>query len=361
MPSKIALRIEREAGMAGLVDALANKLSASDLRSILMEVYRARAAAVKETDLLAHALRDPLMAPSTVSARDLLAFDSVAFQAASDFAALDLSPLCPFSAAFTLGGTSQNNVATSIRNAEALGDPTIALALEAGRRRGRSANLVRVCASHRTIRLQPFDVPGYSPHFRLFGLVTAGRDTGSFRFETAHLVEHVRVYLRIFQMLAAIGFEFRGQLVEFTDMTAVEAALGDAGVTRAEIRESVRAHRLGGSERFLRERGIAALADARHPLLESDVIAPLRRDFPEAQFRVNQQRLEGLGYYRSFALRISSQARDGICYPVVDGGFTDWTARLLGNRKERLLISGIGSEFVAKTYRTSSYAPTPPR
>jgi hypothetical protein len=74
-------------------------------------------------------------------------------------------------------------------------------------------------------------------------------------------------------------------------------------------------------------------------------------EFPEAQFRVNQERLEGLGYYRSFALRISVQAPDGNHYPLVDGGFTDWTARLLGNKKERLLISGIGSEFVCKTYR----------
>ena len=168
--------------------ALASKLSASDLRSILMEVYLARAARVKEADIWAHAARDALMAPSTVSARDLILFDSVAFQAASGFGALDLSPVCPFGAASTLGGTSQNNVVTAIRNGEALGDPTIALALEAGRRR-RAADLVHLCASHRVIRLQPFDVPGYSPHFRLFGLVTAGRDTGSFRFETAHLLE----------------------------------------------------------------------------------------------------------------------------------------------------------------------------
>jgi hypothetical protein len=143
-------------------------------------------------------------------------------------------------------------------------------------------------------------------------------------------------------------------------MMAVEAALAAAGVSRDEIRQAVRAHRLGGSERFLRERGIAALPDAQCPQLESDVIAPLRDEFPEARFRVSQQRLEGLGYYRSFTLRISPQAPDGTRYPIVDGGFTDWTARLLGNRKERLLISGIGSEFVCRTYLPdSSCAPAP--
>ena len=358
MPSKIVHRIERELGMAGLVDALASKLNASDLRSIMMEVFRARAAGVQAAGIWAQSARDPLMAPSTVSARDLMVFDSAAFQAAPEFVALDLSPLCPFAAASTLGGTSQNNVVTAIRNAEALGDPTIALALEAGRRR-HSADVVRLCASHRVIRLQPFEAPGYSPHFRLFGLVTAGRDSGSFHFESLHLLEHVRVYLRLFRMLNGAGFAFQNPLVEFADMVAVEAALAAAGVTRDEVRQSVRAHRLGGSQGFLRERGIA-MPDVEYPQLASEVIAPLRDEFPEAQFRVNQQRLEGLGYYRSFTLRISPEAPGGTRYPIVDGGFTDWTARLLGSRKERLLISGIGSEFACRTYLPrASCAPAP--
>jgi hypothetical protein len=39
-------------------------------------------------------------------------------------------------------------------------------------------------------------------------------------------------------------------------------------------------------------------------------------------------------------------ARDklGTDYFIVDSGFTDWTHQLLSNRKERLLISGMGSE-----------------
>jgi hypothetical protein len=35
---------------------------------------------------------------------------------------------------------------------------------------------------------------------------------------------------------------------------------------------------------------------------------------------------------------------DGSRSNVSDGGFTDWTARLLADAKERLLISGLGSE-----------------
>jgi hypothetical protein len=136
-------------------------------------------------------------------------------------------------------------------------------------------------------------------------------------------------------------------------MAALEVALTAAEVTPEEVRESIRAHRLGGSPRFLEERGITLPDDARHPLLESEVLDPLRAEFPETQFRINQARLEGYGYYRGYALRIAPQAPDGKRYPVIDGGFTNWTASLLANRKERLLISAIGTEFVCKTYHSS--------
>jgi hypothetical protein len=66
----------------------------------------------------------------------------------------------------------------------------------------------------------------------------------------------------------------------------------------------------------------------------------------------NLARQEGLNHYNGFCLRISPLAPDGIRYPVADGGFTDWTARLLQNKKERLLTSGIGTEFVCFRYRT---------
>ena len=157
-------------------------------------------------------------------------------------------------------------------------------------------------------------------------MVTAGRDTGSHRFEMAGLVEHLGVYLRIFRLLAERMFAFQSPLVELTDMTALEASLSAAGVSRDDVRQSIRAHQPGGSERFLSEHGIAAELDARHHQLEPAVIAPLRDAFPEAGFRINQRRLEGLGYYNTFGLRISPQAPDGNRYAIVDGGFTDWTA-----------------------------------
>ena len=37
--------------------------------------------------------------------------------------------------------------------------------------------------------------------------------------------------------------------------------------------------------------------------------------------------------------------RDGV--EIGDGGFVDWTQRLTGNRKERLLITGVGVDRFA--------------
>jgi hypothetical protein len=41
--SKIIARIEREIGIPGLVAALAERLTPTDLQSVLLEVYRQRA------------------------------------------------------------------------------------------------------------------------------------------------------------------------------------------------------------------------------------------------------------------------------------------------------------------------------
>ena len=61
-------------------------------------------------------------------------------------------------------------------------------------------------------------------------------------------------------------------------------------------------------------------------------------------------RLEGLGFYNGLTMRIAPRAPDGERYPIVDGGMTDWTSRLMADRKQRLMTSGIGSEFVCKRY-----------
>ena len=211
MQSKITSRIVEESGIPRLFSVLAEEISPGDLQSLLLSVYKSRVQTIPESAVMARLAQSNLVTPSSVDARLLNAFDRNAFAAANDFEAVELSPVCPLGTNFVLGGIDQNNVLTTIRNAEVLGDSTPALTLECARRRKSAAHRVagppvRLCSSHRCVRLQPFDVPGFTPHFRLFGLVSAGRDTGSSSFEIQHLGEHIRFYLRLFRALNAEGF-----------------------------------------------------------------------------------------------------------------------------------------------------------
>ena len=47
---------------------------------------------------------------------------------------------------------------------------------------------------------------------------------------------------------------------------------------------------------------------------------------------------------------VHATTADGARVQLVDGGFTDWTQRLLSDRKERLLISGVGSELLTTRF-----------
>ena len=356
--------------MPRLFAAFAEEIALSDLQSLLLDVYQARTVRFGDSELRRRAQRS-LVASSKVDARLFNQFDGAAFQLAEEFEAVELSPVGPLGLNHVLGGIDQNNVLTTIRNAEVLGDPTTALALECWRRRKdhahrAGAEAVRLCCSQRVVRLQPFDEAGYSPHFRLFALVSSGRDTGSHSFDIQHLGEHIRFYLRLFATLNDQGFSFREPLVEISDTDVVEVLLSDAGIALGELRQSVRAHVQGGSARFLAERGVKlpdAIEDPARELpgvsshfrlarIKTELIDKLREEFPNARFRLNLARLEGLAYYRGVCLRISPLAPDGNRYAIADGGFTDWTARLLEDRKERMLATGIGSEFACLKYRS---------
>jgi hypothetical protein len=368
MTSKIVERISVGAGIPNLASVLAG-LPSSDLQSLLMHVFQARTRALEVPDTLRNSERGLLQA-SKIDARLLNKFDRIAFETAPAFEAVELAPVCSLGLNRVLGAIDQNSVLTTIRNAEVLGDATMPLAVECWRRRKESSRLaghvpVRLASSHRVVRLQPFDMPGYVPHFRLFSMVTAGRDTGSLAFEIQHLGEHVRFYLRLFRELGVHEFHLASPLIEISDTGIVQGLLAAHGVNPEEVREAIRAHRPGGSEQFLAERGIAlpnAIEDPARELpagqgterlarLKSDLLDALQAEFPEATFRFNLARLEGLSYYNGFCLRISPETPDGARFPVADGGFTNWTARLLQNKKERLLTSGIGTEFVCFRYR----------
>jgi hypothetical protein len=199
---------------------------------------------------------------------------------------------------------------TTIRNTEVCADVTGVLALEAARRRRalhrhekRPGDAIRLCASHRVLRAQRFDGPATFPHFRILNLCTAGRDRGSYRFETASLAEHIGYYIRLVQASREAGFRTGAMRVSLT-----------------------------------------AFDETRYDVLRAQVLEPLTADYSETVIAFDRQRTSGRGYYVGAGFQIYVRDLSGVEHFIVDGGFTDWTQQLLSDRKERLLTSGMGSE-----------------
>ncbi|MFN6534882.1 MAG: hypothetical protein RM021_000730 [Nostoc sp. EkiNYC01] len=317
MPDKIIERILAAADTPDLLDILTNRLSLSDLQSLLLEVYRQRAASLTPSDILKQYENNRFVVPSQVDPQQQLEFDRLAYSVLPPgFEALELSPVSPLGTNSVVATVNQNKVLSTIRNTEVTADVTNVLALECAKRRRASAphtrthEMIKLCASHRVLRTQQVNGPNLFQHFRLLGLCTAGRDTGSYRFEIDALIEHLEFYFRLFEAANHSGFAM---------------ATPNPGI--ADVRVS-----------------LTAFDKIRYNALQASVLEKLATQYPQVTFAFDRERETGRGYYDSAGFHIYGRDSSGTEYFLVDGGFTDWTQQLLNNKKERLLISGIGSE-----------------
>jgi hypothetical protein len=157
--------------------------------------------------------------------------------------------------------------------------------------------------------------------------------------------------------------------VELADTDVDEAVLQTAGIDRYELRRSARPDDPAADARLLEQmphpipRAVSDPAEelsrfvpAQHLVrlvrAKERVFVPLSRRFPDVRFYFAPLRLEGLGYYAGLRLRVNVTLPDGTEVALVDGGFTTWTQRLLSDRRERFLASGIGVELACKRART---------
>jgi hypothetical protein len=151
----------------------------------------------------------------------------------------------------------------------------------------------RLAAVHQLLR------PRDGAHFRLVALCTAGRERGSFRMQLQVPREQLRWQVDVIRRHAP-------------DL-ALNATITD----------------LKGDRR-------AALAES--------VLWLLRSQWPEVHFCFDDHREARRNYYTDVCFAVHAVMPDGSRPNLSDGGFTDWTAQLLADSKERMLISGLGSE-----------------
>lgn len=284
--------------------ALEDGLSPADLQAALMDVSRSRAAAVTPARLMQRWRQDRNVQPVVSDPRPVWQLETRLWELLpEEFACVDLSPVAPLGTCSAVGPVSQDRVISTTRGTEVVSDPTNVLALEAAVRRQRSrTQTVSLAACHRVLRGQPFDDPGLYQHFRLFALVTSARDRGSGRTEAAMLTSHLQFWGRALnEVLPARQVALRYTVFGFPP---------------------------------LRERMRDTVLPALQPLPRGVVVDE------------DAGRERARGYYQRGAIRVDVEA-DGDWREVGDGGFTDWTARLLNDAKERCLISCVSTERLA--------------
>lgn len=276
-----------------VLDLLADRLSGSELTTLLLEASRRRAARATPAEVMRRYRADRFVAAAALSARELRRAEDRLIAALPPSAELvALAPLVPLGTHSAVATVDPRKVVATVRGTEVAADPTNALALEAAVRRGRllaasphDATPVSLAAGQPVVRAQYYGADArFSAHFHLFGLVTSGRDVGGRGLERAALLEHFRF--------------------------AANALPAGAEIRVTVLDEPYR-----------------------------DVLEFVREELTSAQVTIVEDptRSSGRGYYTGLCFKVHTEAGE-----VGDGGFTDWTASLLGNRKERLLISGYG-------------------
>jgi hypothetical protein len=290
-------RVAGEVGGMELVDRLA-ALSGSDFTTLMLEVVRRRAARETPATVLRRYARDRFVRPGGTPWRSARRAEDVLLGCLPpDTEVVPLAPLVPLGTHSALATVSQHKVVTAVRACEVAADPTNALALEAAvRRAGRPRQAVRLAAVQRVVRAQRFP-DGWAAHFGLLATVTADRDQGSCRFERAAVAE---------------------------ELSFAVTALRAAGVPRVQV-------------------ALTPLSDAGERIATATAEALAAGP---AEVITDHDRLGGRGYYRDLCFKVNALADDAPA-EIGDGGFTDWTATLLANGKERLLIAGYGTDRLA--------------
>ena len=278
--------------------ALEHDLSRPDLQTLLLDVTRNRAAQVTPARLTQRWLQDRYVTPGNSDPRKVWQLEARLWALLpAAFTAMDLSPTTPLGTCTAVTPGSQDRIVSTVRGTEVVSDPTNVLALEAAHRRKTSpaSHPVHLACCHRVLRAQPFDGPGLLQHFRLFALVTSDRDRGSATTEATTLVTHLRFWI---------------------------AALADLVPSRRAT--------------------VSYTVFDFPPLAEriKDTVLPAIEPLPgNVTIEEDPDREHGRGYYERGAIKLYVDGQE-----IGDGGFTDWTAQLTSDAKERCFTSCLSTE-----------------
>lgn len=284
------------------IDQIATGLSGTEFNSLMLEIFRRRAATIAPQDLMKEFAGNRFVQPAGIDTIKTRELELQWLKQVRDlgFTPVALSPVAPLGTCSVIAAVNQNKVLSSIRGTEVVSDATNVLALQIAKDfqgERRKDRIVQYSTVHRHIRGQLFDNPAYSAHFSLLTLVSGGFDQGDFKFELRQLNLHISTYLALL-----------GQFVQ-------------------KERMLIKFYLKSDNEQF------AALLHEKQHVWNAYNYA-LVNDLENK-------------YYQTVQFKIFIQV-GAAQIDFADGGLVDWTQVLLGNKKHRTMTSAVGIELVQK-------------
>ncbi|NQX67589.1 hypothetical protein HQN90_15815 [Paenibacillus alba] len=298
--STILNRILKQIGDQEIVDKLLS-LSKADLNSLLLELFEKQTEGFTPADVLKTYQSNRFPTPSDADPAKFHALETQLLTAAQKMkiTTVLLSPSAPLGSCSVFGCVDQYNVVSALRGTETLSDPSNMLAIIiADKLKSRTeSNIIPLhyAATARVVRAQAFSGKGFFAHFGLYCMVSSGKDSGSYACEKELLEKHLIFYKKLFQE------QYNAKL-------------------------SI----------VLRKRGGYTDGDGFFDRM-TEVIQTM---FPDTPLSFDYDDVDNK-YYQGVNFKIYME-RDGENFEFGDGGFVDWMYQMLGNKKERCLISGIG-------------------
>ncbi|GGG70002.1 hypothetical protein [Paenibacillus radicis (ex Gao et al. 2016)] len=298
--SVILNRILNQIGDPELLDKLLS-LSNADLNSLLLELFDKQTEKSTPADVLKTFQSNRFSTASDVNAARFHILESQLLKTAEemDIETLLLSPSAPLGSCSVFGCVNQYNVVSSVRGTETLSDPSNMLAIIiADKLKSKAATNIlplHYAATARVVRAQAFSGRGFSAHFGLFCMVSSGKDSGSYNCEIELLTKHFLFY-----------------------------------------KELIREHYNAKLSIVMRKRGGYTDGGGFFTRM-TEVVQTM---FPDTPLTFDYEN-EDNKYYQGINFKIYME-HEHEKIEIGDGGFVDWMNQMLGSKKERCLISGIG-------------------
>ncbi len=276
-------------------------LSKSDLNSLLLEVFEKQTDKFTPVDVLRAFQANRFSTPSNIDPASFHLLETQLLLAAqkNDMQTVLLSPSSPLGSCSSFGCVDQINVISALRGTETLPDPSnmLAIIIADKLKTGVCDNIssLHYATTARVVRAQRVSGKGFFAHFGLFCMVSSGKDTGVYACEKDLLEKHLLFYRHFLQE------QFNAKL-------------------------SI----------VLRKRNGYKDSDG----FFAKMSGVIQNSFPDTPLSYDYSDVDN-EYYQGINFKILMEA-DGEQIEIGDGGFVDWIHQLLGSKKERCLISGIG-------------------